>query len=215
MMMNKNVLVASFCFLLVAFVGCKKRETTQPTPRTAESSGAQFDTCALLTNQEIQAVMGSPIKETKSSANSGQGYRMSQCFYTAEEFSKSVSLAVTQADASSSPKRSAKDYWSATFGRFEGEEKEKEKEKESEADKEKKESLREQARERGEEEERIPPTKIDGIGEGAYWMGNRVGGALYVLKNDTFIRISVGGADTEDARIDKCKALAQKAVGRL
>ena len=140
---------------------------------------------------------------------------MSQCFYTAEEFSKSVSLAVTQADASSSPKRSVKDYWSATFGRFEGEEKEKEKEKESEADKEKKESLREQARGRGEEEERTPPMKIDGIGEGAYWTGNRVGGALYVLKKDAFIRISVGGADTQEAKIDKSKALAQKALDRL
>ena len=142
---------------------------------------------------------------------------MSQCFYTAEEFSKSVSLAVTQADASSSPKRSVKDYWSAAFGRFEGQEKEKEKEKEkeSEADKEKKESLREQARGRGEEEERIPPMKIDGIGEGSYWMGNRVGGALYVLKKDAFIRISVGGADTQQAKIDKSKALAQKALDRL
>jgi hypothetical protein len=211
--MNKSGLVASFCFLLVAFVGCKKRETTQPTPRTSESSAAQFDACALLTKEEIQAVMGSPVKETKSSANSGQGYRMSQCFYTAEEFSKSVSLAVTQADPSASPKRSVKDYWSATFGRFEGEEKEKA--KESEADREKKESLRDQARGKGEEEEGIPPTKIDGIGEGAYWMGNRVGGALYVLKKDAFIRISVGGADTQEAKINKSKALAQKALDRL
>jgi hypothetical protein len=211
MMMNKSVLVASFCFLLVAFVGCKKRETTQPTPRTSESSGAQFDACALLTNQEIQAVTGSPIKETKSSANSSQGYRLSQCFYSATEFSRSVSLAVTQSDASFAPKRSVKDYWKTTFGRFEGEQKD----EESDADKEKKESLREQARAKGEEEEKVPPKKIDGIGEAAYWTANRVGGALYVLKGDAFIRISVGGADTQEAKIDKSRALAQKALEHL
>ena len=68
---------------------------------------------------------------------------------------------------------------------------------------------------KGEEEEGIPPTKIDGIGEAAYWMGSRVGGALYVLKKDAFIRISVGGADTQEAKIDKSKALAQKALDRL
>jgi len=33
---------------------------------------------------------------------------------------------------------------------------------------------------------------IDGIGERAFWEGTAVGGALYVLKGDAFLRISVG-----------------------
>ena len=209
--MNKSALVISLCCLLLDLAGCKKRETTQPTPRISESGGAQFDVCALITKEEVQAVMGSPIKETKGSANSSQGYRLSQCYYSATEFSRSVGLAVTQSDASFAPKRSVEDYWKTTFGRYEGEQKD----KESEADKEKKESLREQARAKGEEEEKVPPKKIDGIGEAAYWTANRVGGALYVLKGDAFIRISVGGADTQEAKIDKSKALAQKALDRL
>jgi len=44
-----------------------------------------------------------------------------------------------------------------------------------------------------------------------------VGGTLYVLKKekDVFMRISVGGADNEETKINKSKALAQKAIERL
>jgi len=208
--MRRNVLVPFLCSLLIASPACKKRETPKPVPKASEKSNrVQIDVCRLITNQEIEAIQGSPIKETKSSARSDADFRISQCFYTAAEFSKSVSLAVTQGDPHSSAKRSPKDFWKKTFGRFEGEA------KESEDDKEKKESLRDQARGRDEEETAVPPKKIDGIGEEAYWTGNRFGGALYVLKKDVFIRISVGGPDKEETKIEKSKALAQKALERL
>jgi len=54
-----------------------------------------------------------------------------------------------------------------------------------------------------------------GIGDEAFWTGNRVGGVLYVLKKDVFIRVSLGGSDTPETRINKSKALAEKALGRL
>jgi len=57
--------------------------------------------------------------------------------------------------------------------------------------------------------------RIDGLGDDARWSGNGVGGALYVLKNDAILRISLGGKDNEQTRIEKSKALAQKALGRL
>jgi len=213
MLKNMSALIPVLCGLILTLAGCKKTATVESLPDSQASVPANFDACTLITKEEIQAVMGSPIKDTKASANSGQGYRISQCFYAAEEFSRSVSLAVTQADPNSSAKRSVKDYWAATFGRVEG--KEKENEKESEADREKRESLGKQKRDEGEEEEGVPPKRIDGIGDAAYWMGNRVGGALYVLKKAASIRISVGGADTQEAKIDKSKALAQKALDRL
>ena len=53
---------------------------------------------------------------------------------------------------------------------------------------------REQKAAGDEREVSAPPKKIDGIGEEAYWTSNRFGGILYVLKNDVFISISVGGA---------------------
>jgi hypothetical protein len=205
------------CFLLLAVTGCKRSTTTQlsegspaaASPANQQSGEAYFDVCGLITKEEIKAVMGSPIKDTKSSGRSDGSFRVSQCFYTATEFSKSVSLAVTQSDPNSPAKRSPKDFWKETFGRYSGEEKEREE------DKEKKESLRDQARARGEEEKAAPPKKIDGIGDEAYSTSNRFGGALYVLKKDVFIRIGVGGPDKEETKIHKSKALAQKALERL
>ena len=205
------------CCLLLAVAGCKRSTTTQlssdspaaASPANQQSGEAYFDVCGLIKKEQIEAVMGSPIKETKSSGRSDGSFRVSQCFYTATEFSKSVSLAVTENDPNSPAKRSPKEFWEETFGRYQGEV------KESESDKEKKESLREERRGKGEKEESTPPKKIAGIGDEAFWTSNRFGGALYVLKKDVFIRISVGGPDKEETKIDKSKALGQKALERL
>jgi len=56
---------------------------------------------------------------------------------------------------------------------------------------------------------------ISGLGEEAYWVGNPVAGALYVLQGGVFLRISVGGVREESARIEKSKVLARAAVKRL
>src|SRR5918996_245073 len=69
---------------------------------------------------------------------------------------------------------------------------------------------------RGEEKEKgIPPKKISGLGDDAYWISNRFGGVLYVLKGDAFVSISLGGPDNEEAKVNKSKALAEKALQRL
>jgi hypothetical protein len=213
-----KVFVSLLSSLLFALAGCEKHATTQPSsespvarsPATAESGQAKFDVCGLIKNAEIEAVQGSPVTETKSSGHSDGGFRASQCFYAATS-NNSVSLAVTQGDPDSSAKRSPRDFWKETFGRYENEEKERE------GDKEKRESLREERRKEGKEEEAPRPKKISGVGDEAFWSGSGVGGALYVLnkEKDVFIRISVGGADKEETRINKSKALAQKALERL
>jgi len=208
--MRWYVLVLLSCSLIAVSAGCKKDEATQrASSAKQESNRAEFDVCALITKQEIEAIQRSPIKETKSSVRSDAGFRVSQCFYTAEDFSKSVSLAVTQRDPTSSGERSVKDFWNETFGRFTDEE------KESNAGKEERERLREQPRREGEEKAFIPPKKIDGIGDDAFWSPNPVGGAIYVLKKDVFIRISIGGHDNEEGKLDKSKALARMAIDRL
>ena len=212
--MHKKLLV--FCLLLVVSAGCKRSAPVQPATGSEaqaspkqESSASQFDACALITNQEVETIVGSPVKETKPSERSDAGMRFSQCFYTAEEFSKSVNLSVTQNDPGVTGKRSVKEFWKETFKRDE------EEKKEGKDDQEKKKSLSEQKGDKEEEEKSVPPKKIDGVGEEAFWVGGRVGGALYVLQKNAFIRVSVGGADTEESKIEKSKALAGKAVGRL
>jgi hypothetical protein len=66
-----------------------------------------------------------------------------------------------------------------------------------------------------EEEEGAPPQKVSGVGEEAYWVGNRIGGALYVLKGDAYLRISIGGPPDPAAKIRKSRSLARRALTRL
>ncbi len=202
-LLSKNTRLAFVCSiaLLTTLASCQKSKTTTT---TAASKRAKIEACGLITNEEVQAIQGSPIKDAKGSENSDGSFRIAQCFYNAETFNKSVSLAVTQSDPASPKARNPKDFWKETFGRYEGEA------KEEKGDEEKKESLREQ-----DEEKRTPPKKIEGVGDAAYWTANRMGGALYVLKKDVFIRVSVGGPESEEAKINRCKALAEKALSRL
>jgi len=158
----------------------------------------------LITKEEVGAVQGTTISDTKSSEGSDGTYLITQCYYAATGPNLSVSLAITQPDPRNPTTRSAREQWEQTFGRFENEKEEVKGEEEK------------KGRGREEEEERTtPPKKIEGIGEEAFWAGNRVGGALYVLKGDVFIRISVGGADKEETKLEKSKNLAEKALSRL
>ena len=180
------------CSLLITFSGCKKRDTPPPAPR---------DVCGLITLDDVQTVQGSPMRETKNSARSDAGFRVSQCFYTATEFSKSVNLALMERDPGHQSRRSPKDFWKEKFGPYNANEKERDGKAQTKA--------------REEKEEATPPKKISGLGDDAYWVSNRFGGILYVLKGDAFISISLGGTDDERIKMDKSKVLAQKALQRL
>jgi hypothetical protein len=172
---------------LLSFGACRKADSTPE---------KKLDACALLTKQEIETVQGSPITETRTTDQSGQGFRVSQCYFGAEQTSESVSLVVTQSDPDQPVKRTPKDYWRDTFTKHP--------------------VARERDRESEEREpESATPEKIEGLGDDAYWLGNRVGGALYAIKNKTLIRLSLGGPDDQKTKIDKSKTLARKALDRL
>ena len=156
------------------------------------SSKGKIDACALLTSKEIESVQGEPLKDTKRSGGFGAGFVASQCYFGLPTSANSISLTVTQR-GDGSDARDPQQFWKETFH---GE--------------------KDQDKARNDEEEKAaPPQKIDGIGDEAFWTGNRVGGALYVLKKDILIRISVGGPDNEETKINKSKVLAQKALDRL
>src|SRR5256886_17635676 len=122
---------------------------------------------------------------------------------SAGTLNKSLALAVTQSDEAAPKARNPKHFWKETFGRYEG------KNKEEKGGEEKKERLREQDEEKGR-----PPKKIEGIGDAAYWTAKRMGGALYVLKNDGFLRVSGGGPENEEAQINRAKGASRKDSSR-
>jgi hypothetical protein len=193
--------------LMMSAAGCSKSDkpevstaTPQPTasssqsppspaPKEATDDGAFA--CTLLTREETQAVQGEPFKETKASRKSTGGLTTSQCYFELPTTVNSIVLTVTQrgegADA-----RDPKQNWQELFHRDKALEK------------------KEEEKEGGQ-----GPEEIEGLGDEAFWTGSRVGGALYVLKGNSFIRISIGGADDRAAKIEKSKALAQSVLKRL
>jgi hypothetical protein len=172
------------------------------TPAAATAVKPKVDACALLTSKEVESVQGEAIKETKLSGQSAGGYSMSQCFFTLPTLTNSISLLVAQKGEGAGA-NDPRDFWRNTFHEKAGE---KGRERERERDKKKGEE---------EEEEGAPPQKVTGIGDEAYWTGSSVGGALYVLKGNSYIRLSIGGAAKQATRIKKSKALAAKAISRL
>jgi hypothetical protein len=189
-----------FCLgCLLSFAACQKN-------KTSKTAAEPVDVCALLSAQEIQEVQGAPLKEAKKSEQSNGRVRVAQCYFAADPANRSVSLAITQNDRGSNDTDAVREFWRQMFSGSV------EKNNESAEDREKRESLREI--QRG-EEGTAPMKKIEGIGEDAYWSGSAIGGALYVLKGPVYIRISVGGPDNEEAKIDKSKKLAQQVLARL
>jgi hypothetical protein len=188
--------------------GCNKPKQvtnalTPPAVEQRRSDQPRHAACALLTTEEVGAIQGATIINAKSSSGPSAGMLMSQCYYTSREPNQSVSLAVIEGDPENASGSNTRNYWQETIRHFTAQAEDKEKGEEKNG-----------SEARGEEEKKTPPRKVDGVGDEAYWSGNRFGGALYVLTKDLILRISVGGADNEQTKIDKCKALAQKAIER-
>lgn len=190
------VLVAS----LAAAASCSKPPppvvTTSPSPSPsaavvastpASTAPADDFACRLLTPEEIQAVQGEPFKSTKPTGHTAAGLVASQCYFELPTTVNSVVLTVTRkAEGGRDPSES----WREIFHR------------EPSASK----------KEEGEEKE---PLKVEGLGDEAFWTGTRVGGALYVLKANTYFRISVGGAGDQTQKIESSKKLAESVLKRL
>ncbi|HXL80958.1 MAG TPA: hypothetical protein VN951_08785 [Pyrinomonadaceae bacterium] len=235
----RRIPVLSFCLLFVAIGACKNSNTTQSpgnnSPGTSETSTAssspvqpgsasatqvataakpRVDACALLNSKEIEAVQGEALKETKLSGQAGGGLQISQCFFTLPTFSNSISLLVAQKGDGADAK-DPKDFWRETFQKGVTEEKDRERARERERNKKDRDKDKKAGGRGEEEEESTPPQKVSGVGDDAFWVGSRVGGAIYVLKGNAYIRISVGGSGDQASKINKSKTLAQKAIARL
>jgi hypothetical protein len=198
---KRQCLLAFSSALLLAITGCQKE-------KNASDSTPQIDVCALISREEVQSVQGSPVKEVKSSVNANGGFRTADCLYEGETDNQSVTVSLVQRNAGSPNARDPKEYWKISFSRYAEETNQGNREAESE---------RAESSGEGEEDQNTvrPPKKVEGLGEASFWAWNFKGGALYVLKGNAFIRISIAGPETEESKIEKSKALAAKAMSRL
>ena len=215
----RHTLAILFGLMLISGLGCKSTQNQTPinnatpaaessiqaaasTPAAASSPAGsvanapnKVDACTLLTSDEIKVVQGEGLKTTKPSQQAGHEFVIDICYYELPTPSNSISLSLAQPNPNK--KDSVREFWENSFGDSEHGRKEKEREGE------------------GEIEEGAPPRKVAGVGQEAFWFSSPIGGVLYVLKGDHYIRISVGGKGTSESKLNKSKALAQKAIARL
>jgi hypothetical protein len=168
----------------------------------ASSNKGTVDACKLLTADEIQNIQRDTLKDTKPTARTGGTFITSQCFYATSQFVNSVSLTVTQQNSDTGAE-TIREVWKQRFSTTGSDDKKRERERDN------------KAKTLEEEDEGAPPERVKGIGEEAYSVGNAKFGALYVLKGNKILRISVGGSHSQPERIQKMKRLAQYAVRRL
>ncbi len=166
-------------------------------PKLAGHETAKVDACGLLTSSDIQSVQGEAVIDSKLSSTSQRGVNVSQCFFTLPTFANSISLSLTTRGEGKEA-QDPKAVWNDTF-----------REEHRDSDNQK------QDRTADEDEASAPHQKVPGLGQDAYWIGSRVGGALYVLKGNSFIRISVGGAGDQAAKVRKSQMLAQKILPKI
>ena len=188
-------------------IGRTASEPAQPgnTPLSVSTREGRVEICDLLAGKDLQTGPSETVREAFPSARSEGGFRISQCVYSAISATNSITLLVAQR-ADGVGARDPKEFWDETF-RHGGEEakvRALEEKPITRPDARVDESIR-----------AVPPQQISGLGDDAYWTGNRVGGALYVLKENTYFRISVGGPGDQAAKIKKSTALAQVVLKRL
>lgn len=195
-------------FLVFASLGhslglSAQNASSKPSTHTSAQTPGETDVCAMLSSAEIQAVQGERVEESKASPQSSQGLAMSECLFRTTTPAKSVSLALAVPG-----KQKPRDFWRK---HFHAEADASRPVKQGKPLSSKPQSEKEQVR----EEEGTRPRPITGVGDEAFWMGSPISGALYVLRGNSFIRVSVGGVREESARIKKSVALAQLALKRI
>lgn len=176
---------------VVAAAGSQPGAGAQPTGGASADAAAKSksDTCSLIERSEIEAVQHAKVQGVAPSERTGDGLAISQCFYTvtSDDGSKnlSVHLEVMRNDAAHAGGDALGGLW------------------------------RERFRAAKDKRKTFKPRAVEGVGDEAYWVGNNRVGTLYALKKDKLVRVSVGGPEGEDLKIEKSKTLARSALQRL
>ena len=147
------------------------------------------DPCQLLSDTEVRLVQGHALAQKIASEQPSASFRFTQCYYRTDDFTSSVSVAVGVPVTTDSTGSGPRQYWQAQF---------------------KKQEKVVPGRKKKE-----PPKPIEGLGDEAFWVGDPMSGALYVLKGEVFLRVSAGGARDQAEKIKRAKLLAAHALKRL
>ncbi len=208
--------VIPLIILLSLFAGGCKPSAKQPVTvdsakRERPSSLAKVEACSLVSKDEVATIQGAQITDTKTSETPQGDFAASQCYYASSAPNMSVTLGVIQEGPTAPPRQTVKEFWHDTFDKYSEEKSEGAREKHKAATP----GAEGHKSEEDEEGSKVHPLKIEGVGEAAFWTTSAVGGILYVLERDRMLRVSFGGPDKLEMKLEKSKKMAKKAIAAL
>lgn len=160
----------------------------------ASASKSPDGACSIIPSAAILKVFGEPVTNTKPAPQTPGELTYSQCFYSLPTFTNSISVSLASPAAAHS--HAARDLWRRLFH--------------GEATDE----AREAAGKSEEAEAATKASPVEHLGDEAFWVQSFVGN-LYVLKGDSFLRISIGGKFTNEERQKRARILALAALSNL
>jgi hypothetical protein len=183
--------------MVVALLAQGSAPTRRPKPQTA-------DACTLLPDTQIRTVLGATVIARRPGTQHARGLLLAQC-YLDTGTPRSVSIALAGPISAGDKTITPRGFWREQFhGRDE-----------RAAEREIGKRDRDRTAAANEHDSETGARPIAGVGDEAFWSGTRVAGALYVLRGDTFIRVSVGGIRDEQERIEMSRTLALAALAAL
>lgn len=165
--------------------------TVQVSDVSAETKpGTSKDVCSMVEPSAVESVQGAKVSDARANNVTRGPFMVSQCLYTVTSADKpgqnlSVLVEVRRPDSSAV---AASDALSTEWNKL---------------------------REKRENKRSERPRPVEGVGSEAFWVGSDKLGALYVLTKNALVYVSVGGAESVDAKIEKAKTLASRAIARL
>ena len=145
--------------------------------------------CEVLSARDVAKVQGAKFTSAKLTEMSAHSMKVSQCFYALPLLSDSVTVDLIRGDV--------RTFWKQHFANVRDDD----------------DDVKPVANRSSEPDAHA--RRVGGIGDAAVWSGNRLAGALYVLKGETVLRVSVGGGGTQEQKIEKSKKLAERALRKL
>ena len=147
--------------------------------------------CSVIPNAAIERTLGEKVSNAKPVSQMTGELRYAQCFYSLPTFTNSISVSVVTPGPTDRHHDAAREFWERRFHNDHGD------------------------GDGGEEQEAgAKAVPISNLGDEAFWVHSFVGN-LYVLKSNTFLRISIGGKLTDEERQRRAKALAIAALKNL
>lgn len=157
---------------------------------TASNAGqAPADVCALIEKSEVEAVQGGKVSAVRPVSVTRGPLAVSQCHYAVTAADRpGQNLGVLLEVRRADPRGTDPGALAAEWNKL----------------REKKENKRSER-----------PRAVEGVGDEAFWVGSDRLGALYVLREDRLVYVSLGGPAAAGEKTEKSKQLALKALARL